>query len=173
VSYCSNECQKKDWAYHKLLCKNKEDPDKWLNGNSKDLKYDDFEVIKLMGEGNFTKVYKVFHKKFPDKYYALKVCDQSKVKKLRKELDILMEKHSLNKVYDHYGKIKNLKDDDLPTVKLISTFKDESNLYFLTELLQSKDEVWESCRTFGILNDMLARFTFYQICLSVKALHDL
>ena len=82
-----------------------------------------------------------------------------------------MEKHSLNKINDHYSKA--LTDEELPTVKLIGTFKDDDNLYFLTELLQSKDEVWESCRTFGLLNDELVRYTFYQICLSVKALHDL
>ena len=44
-----------------------------------------------------------------------------------------MEKHSLNKVNEHYSKAT--KDEELPTVKLIGTFKDESNLYFLTELL--------------------------------------
>jgi len=41
----------------------------------------------------------------------------------------------------------------LPCVKLIGTFKDGLSLYFLTEMLNSKEEVWEFCRTFGLFND--------------------
>jgi hypothetical protein len=54
---------------------------------------------------------------------------------MRKELDILMEKHSLNKIVEHYIKKLGWKDDELPVVKLIGTFKDMENFYFLTELL--------------------------------------
>jgi hypothetical protein len=32
----------------------------------------------------------------------------------------------------------NLKMEDLPVVKLIGTFKDEEDLYFITELLNEK-----------------------------------
>jgi hypothetical protein len=58
-----------------------------------------------------------------------------KVRQMRKELDILMEKHSLNKIVEHYIKKLGWKDDELPVVKLIGTFKDMENFYFLTELL--------------------------------------
>lgn len=63
-----------------------------------------------------------------------------------------MEKHSLNKILED-NKNKGLSDNELPAVKLIGTFKDGMSLYFLTEILQSKEEVWESCRSFGLLND--------------------
>lgn len=46
-----------------------------------------------------------------------------------------------------------MNDEDLPAVKLIATYKDGLSLYFLSELFNSKDEVWESCRTFGLIND--------------------
>lgn len=95
-----------------------------------------------------------------------------KVKNLRKETDILMEKHALNKI-KAYSKANGLKEDEYPAVKLITTFKDEVNLYFLTEMLQCKDELWRHCRTFGLLQDDLIRYTFYQLCLSVKVLHSL
>eukprot|EP00347_Sterkiella_histriomuscorum_P004813 403358994 len=139
---------------------------------TKSLKFSDFEIIKNIGQGNFTTIHYMFHKKYPNKYYAIKICDQQKVKSLRKETDVLMEKHALNKV-----KLKcretGIPDEDFPVVKLISTFKDESSLYFLTELLPSKDELWEHCRTFGLFDDQQIRYTFYQICKSVAFLHDL
>ncbi|CDW71361.1 agc pdk1 protein kinase [Stylonychia lemnae] len=132
----------------------------------------DFEVIKQIGTGNFTNIYKVLHKKYPENYYALKVCDSQKVSNLRKETDILMEKHALNKILLDC-KDKGIKDEDLPCVKLIGTFKDGINLYFLTEALNSKDELWEYCRTFGMFNDSIIRYTFYEICKSVQQLHSI
>ena len=53
----------------------------------------------------------------------------------------MLEKHSLNK----------LKALDSPVVQLVGTFKDDFQLYFLTEMLKVKDEVWTQCRTFGLL----------------------
>ena len=90
------------------------------------MRYSDFEVIRKVGEGNFTEIYQVEH---GGKMYAMKVCQMAKVKNLRKETDILMEKHALNKLYDTY------KGAGLPCVKLVGTFKDTENLYFLMELL--------------------------------------
>lgn len=96
--------------------------------NKDKLDFEDFEIIKKLGEGNFTEVYKVMHKRLPDKYFALKTCCMQKVSSLRREPDIILEKHSLNKIYAAFK-------DDMPCVKLYTTFKDESNLYFVTELL--------------------------------------
>jgi len=53
-----------------------------------------------------------------------------------------MEKHALNKCFEAFG-------NRTPTVKLIGTFKDDFQLYFLMELLKPKLELWEYCRTFG------------------------
>ena len=80
---------------------------------------------------------------------------------MRRETDILMEKHALNKIKEHYGK----KDGEMPAVRITATFKDTVNLYFLTEMFRSKNELWEHCRTFGMLQDMTVRYTFYQICI--------
>lgn len=41
----------------------------------------------------------------------------------------MLEKHSLNKIRDKFEK------PEMPTVRLVATFKDEFNLYFLTEML--------------------------------------
>lgn len=50
------------------------DLDEELSRRQKELKYEDFEVIRQLGEGNFTKIFKVEHKMYPGRFYALKVC---------------------------------------------------------------------------------------------------
>ena len=73
--YCSVDCQKADWKSHKSNCINAEDYIK-KQMDEKTLCYDDFEVIKKLGDGNFTQVFQVIHKKFPrGQHYALKICE--------------------------------------------------------------------------------------------------
>ena len=127
---------------------------------------DDFEVIKKLGDGNFTQVFKVEYKSNTGVYFALKICSMDKVKSLRKETDIIMEKHALNKIKEAYSTEPNL-----PSVRLLNTFKDMSNLYFVTEILNQKDELWEHCRSFGLLSQSLAKYTFRKVCESVEKLH--
>ena len=117
-----------------------------------------------MGEGNFTQVNQVLYKGV--KMYAVKVCSMAKVKNLRKETDILMEKHALNKLRERYG------EKEMPNVKLVGTFKDMENLYFIMEMLQGRNEMWLACRNFGLLSDKFTRATFREICKCVKKLHD-
>ena len=66
--------------------------------NNKTLSYDDFEIIRKLGDGNFTEVYQVNHKKFPKSFFALKICSIQKVQNMKREGDIMMEKHALNKI---------------------------------------------------------------------------
>jgi len=118
-------------------------------------------VIKKLGEGNFSEVYKVTHKAIPTMFFALKICKLSEVQSLRRETDIILEKHSLIKLRDFY------KNNDLPCVKLLETFKDGENLYFLTEILEQKNDLWVQCRSFGLISAEFAIFTFREICKSV------
>ena len=84
---------------------------------------------------------------------------------MKREADIYLEKHSLFRLKD-LGK-------ENPAVKLIGTFKDECSLYFLTEMLNQKDEVWAHCRTFGMLDSGMARFVFEKICEKVQKMHSI
>ena len=85
--------------------------------------------MKKLGDGNFTEIYKVEYKGHEGVYFALKICSMQKVHSLRKETDIVMEKHALNKVKQAYAE-----EPHLPTVRLLNTFKDMSNLFFITEI---------------------------------------
>ena len=102
-------------------------------------------------------------------YFALKVCGMENVKSKRKETDIIMEKHALNKIKDNFPN----SGEEQFAVRLVTTFKDQSNLYFLTELLNQKMELWEHCRSFGLINRDLVKYTFHKICMSVSKIHSL
>ena len=79
---------------------------------------EDFEVMKKLGDGNFTEVFKVEYRNNSDIFFALKICSVQKVSSLRKETDIIMEKHALNKIKEAYA------GEPLPSVRLLNTWKD-------------------------------------------------
>lgn len=110
-------------------------------------------------------MFQVCHKTFPNYYFALKIAEVAKVMNMKREADIFMEKHTLNKLSDKYGV-------NSPSVKLVATFKDQFQLYFLTEMLKSRDEVWAHCRSFGFLQESVARLVFKNICLQVQKMHS-
>ncbi|CAI2366593.1 unnamed protein product [Moneuplotes crassus] len=186
VYYCSGECQKQDWKTHKKACFSPK-LDEELRDNSKNLKADDFEEIRKIGEGNFSKIILVEYKK-TGKNYAMKLIEKLKVKNLRKELDVLHEKLTLGKLPDSDDKVEELTDGEekketkeldssivnpMRVVKLCATFQDELNLYLIQENLLDKGgkEVWEYCRSFGLENHKVVEYTFYQICKAVQQTH--
>ena len=100
---------------------------------------------------------------------------------MRKELDVLQEKHSLFKVADAFAASKETASSSLaasdkgehrPAVKLVATFSDPINLYLLMEMLEGK-ELWAYTRTFGIGSPTQARYIFYKILQAVEQIHEL
>ena len=74
----------------------------------------------MLGEGNFTEVFQVMYQSNEQVYFALKVCGRDNVKSKRKETDIIMEKHALNKIKE---KLPNTGEDQF-AVRLVTTFRD-------------------------------------------------
>lgn len=74
-----------------------------IESDKESLKIEDFEVIKKLGDGNFTEIFKVEYKGNTGAFFALKICSMQKVRSLRKETDIIMEKHALNKIKEAYA----------------------------------------------------------------------
>jgi serine/threonine protein kinase len=109
IYYCHQECQKEDWPEHRVSCG--VDARLWFQENKQLVRAEDFEVIKKLGEGNFTEVYKVQHRLFPQQYFALKICKLQKVQSMRRETDIILEKHSLNRLKEAYP-------EEMPCVEL-------------------------------------------------------
>jgi len=93
----------------------------------------DFEVIDELGDGNFSKIYKV-KAKATGKIYAMKVIEKQTVERMKRRHgninnEILMEKRVLNRL------------EHVNIVPLYSTFQDYGTLYFQMEFL-SGGEVW-------------------------------
>ena len=70
------------------------------------IKFDDFEVIREIGEGNFSKILLVEHIKFK-RTYAMKIIEKQKLKSVRKEHEILNEKKALNKMTKTFEILEN------------------------------------------------------------------
>lgn len=173
VYYCSVDHQKKNWDIHKGVCsvlkKGAVTKENVLNSRSEDLlrifenarkdtMFDRLLRIKLIGEGNFSEIFLV---KDPvdDKEYALKVIEKGKLSRMRKEKDVLMEKHCLIK----------LKDVD-DVINIIETHKDEYNLYLLVEAVK-KCELFEECTIFGFIPRVVVQYWFLLILNAVEKIH--
>lgn len=79
---------------------------------------DEFKNLKGIGAGNFSVIFRGESKK-DGKIYAVKQVEKVKVKRMRKEADVFMEKHCLGRL-----------SDCSYVIKLYKTFQDEMNLYF-------------------------------------------
>jgi len=148
VFYCNKKCQAKHWKSHKYSCK----------GHSPPRSVNDFEFLEVLGNGNFSEIIHVQERR-TGKHFALKRVNKNRVVQLRKQADVFMEKHALMRLKDVEG-----------VVKLHECFKDDTELYFLSERVRG-GEVWEKCKLFGIREEE-ARFYFRQVCFTLKTVHS-
>ena len=153
VYYCNEDCQKKDWKTHKEYCIPIE------KQPSRDImSIDHFKDLKKIGEGNFSDIYSAINL-FNKKTYAIKIINKGKLKRVRKEADILMEKHCLKKLMGNpYA------------IEIYSTFQDDLNLFVQFEFAKG-GELWELVKIFGLESQSLVTFFFAQILLAVESIH--
>ncbi|OMJ90191.1 hypothetical protein SteCoe_7484 [Stentor coeruleus] len=147
--YCDKNCQSKHWSAHKLVCE----------GYTPPRSIADFEFLELLGTGNFSEIIHVKERR-TGKEFALKKLEKSRVNQLRKQADVMMEKHALTRLKDIPG-----------VVHLYETFKDDLDLYFLTEKVQGV-ELWNHCKVFG-LREIEARFYLKQVLNTLEQVHEL
>uniref|UniRef100_A0AAV1VL14 Protein kinase domain-containing protein n=1 Tax=Peronospora matthiolae TaxID=2874970 RepID=A0AAV1VL14_9STRA len=125
----------------------------------------EFKQGKTLGEGNFSRIVEVQHK-VTGETFALKIIDKQRIKRLRVRHpnvfnEINMEKDALNR----------LRHPNI--IRLYQTFQDESNLYFLLELLNGGEllnQLIHEGRQLGLTED-LARFYLADVVNAVEYMH--
>ncbi|KZF22983.1 Pkinase-domain-containing protein [Xylona heveae TC161] len=140
-----------------------ENPEKKEVGkSSKELKLDNFELIKTLGTGTFARVWLARLKDGPqDKVYALKVLRKAEVIRLKQVEHVRNERSVLAAVAGH------------PFITtLITTFSDHDCIYMLLEYCPG-GEVFSYLRKARRFDEATAKFYAAEICLILEFLHSL
>ena len=127
--------------------------------SSNKLNPDDYVTLTQIGWGNFSDLFLVEHK-ITKELFCLKVFEKNKVERLRKEGDVLMEKHVMGKVPIHNH-----------IIKFYGSKKDDFMLYLLYEYVNG-GELWKKCIYYGIPGELLIKYYFKQILIAVQHLHS-
>eukprot|EP01029_Cantina_marsupialis_P022317 TRINITY_DN543_c2_g1_i1.p1 TRINITY_DN543_c2_g1~~TRINITY_DN543_c2_g1_i1.p1 ORF type:complete len:702 (-),score=85.29 TRINITY_DN543_c2_g1_i1:184-2289(-) len=139
VKYCSTQCQKQHWTIHKQFCGLIKNNGKVLINscpilNSEKPSRQDFVVKELLGEGNFSKVFKV-HCKHTGFVFAMKQLEKERIRRLS-----FRHKNINNEIMMEREVMSQLNHPNI--VKLYHTFQDADNLYFLYEFAY-QGELWK------------------------------
>ena len=95
----------------------------------------EYEILTVIGEGNFCTVHSALHVK-SGKRCAIKSYEKSRISRMKKFEDVIMEKHVLLRLKHSH------------IVRLIDTFTDTDFAYVVTELCQD-GELWDVCKRWG------------------------
>jgi len=109
-----------------------------LSEMSKNIKLEDFEVMKKLGEGQFGNVLLVTDQS-KQNFYALKCISKQETIKTKLEKHLLNEKQALSTVSSPF------------VMEFIRSFKDEHYIYFLTEFINGM-ELFDAIRVIGLLS---------------------
>ena len=110
--------------------------------------------------GNFSEISIVENKKTKEKY-VIKSFQKTKIHQLNKELEILNEKNSLEKVSNN----ENI-------IKYYGTTKDEFQIYILYEYINGED-LQKKILNYGLPSENIVKYYFIQILNSIKYLHSI
>lgn len=134
-----------------------------LGQPSRNLKLDDFELIKTLGTGTFARVWLTRLKNSPkrnDNVYALKVLRKADVIKLKQVEHVRNERRTLGAVAGY------------PFITtLITTFSDDQSLYMVLDYCPG-GEIFSYLRRARTFSDATAKFYAAEITLTIEYLHD-
>eukprot|EP00397_Hematodinium_sp_SG-2012_P037515 GEMP01040668.1.p1 GENE.GEMP01040668.1~~GEMP01040668.1.p1 ORF type:complete len:406 (+),score=89.34 GEMP01040668.1:362-1579(+) len=142
------------WPNDAELNKACKEVESWIRTHAP--KLDDFDIGEELGVGNFTNIYLVTHEETNEEF-ALKCIDSIKVNHLKKQNDVVMERHVLSRL-SHPN-----------VVRLYQTFKDDCFVYLLMELAPDK-ELWDLCRNVGLPTDT-AFYYLTQVISTLEYIH--
>lgn len=116
-----------------------------------------YEVIRLLGSGNYAKVYLV--KNSSDAKFALKIVNKLSIKSKNAEEFIKNERNILT----------NISHPNI--VKLEKSFQDNENLYFLLEFCEG-GELYSILQDCGKFTENSVQFYAANIILALEYLHN-
>ena len=128
-----------------------------LDEGKKVVKLEDFDVLKLIGKGSFSKVYLVKNR-LNHKIYSMKKLDKPFIKRTRQEQHIINERILLSKMNYPF------------LVKLYCCFQDQEHLYFILEFIQGGELFFHLHREIRFDDDK-TRFYIAELILVLNFLH--
>ena len=120
----------------------------------------DYIIEEIIYIGNLSEISIVENKKTKEKY-AMKSYQKKKIHQLYKEMELLNEKNTIEKIKDHVN-----------IISYYGTSKDEFKIYFLYEYIKGED-LYKKVSNYGLKSENLVKFYFIQILNAVKYLHSL
>ncbi|KAG6609924.1 AGC protein kinase [Phytophthora cinnamomi] len=126
---------------------------------------DEFAQGKPLGEGNFSRIVEAKHKATGEQF-ALKVIEKQRIKRLR-----LRHQNIFNEINMEKDVLNRLRHPNI--IRLYQTFQDDSNLYFLLELLDGGElltHLLHEGRQLP-LDESLARFYLADVVNAVEYMH--
>ncbi|CAD8173562.1 unnamed protein product [Paramecium octaurelia] len=122
------------------------------------LSIDDFEILKCIGVGGFSRVYLV-RKRDSGYFYAMKLIDKNFILNSNKEIIINNERQVMEQLNSPY------------LAKLFYSFETKYYLVFVLEYCAG-GELFYHLRKLRRLNEELAKQYFVQVCLAIQELHQ-
>jgi serine/threonine protein kinase len=128
-----------------------------INPNSININFNDFDILKLLGQGSFGNVFLV-KQKLSEKLFAMKVLNKEKIYKSKQVNQTKTERKILEKL------------DNPFIVKLYFAFQSKNRLFLVTEFIQG-GELFEQIKLNLKLNEKVVRFYTCEIIIAIEFMH--